>query len=155
MFEFLYSWIWACICLWISCRKTQTFLTLLLETSWRRFCSSCWCWVVSLPYLIVLRDIEDRGRDLEHILQQYTNLVKPAFEEFCLPVSRGHRVCYTYCSESPTSFLQTKKFADVIIPRGADNIGIILHTIAVYSASLMVAWLCLGPIKIATKFWCY
>merc|ERR1712061_504587 len=48
----------------------------------------------------VLRDIEDRGRDLEHILQQYTNLVKPAFEEFCLP---------------------TKKFADVIIPRGADN----------------------------------
>merc|ERR1712066_170610 len=48
----------------------------------------------------VLRDIEDRGRDLEHILQRYTNLVKPAFEEFCLP---------------------TKKFADVIIPRGADN----------------------------------
>ena len=37
------------------------------------------------------------------------------------------------------SFFQTKKFADVIIPRGADNIGIILHTIAVYSASLMVA----------------
>jgi uridine kinase len=33
-------------------------------------------------------------------LQQYTNLVKPAFEEFCMP---------------------TKKFADVIIPRGADN----------------------------------
>ena len=38
-------------------------------------------------HLLVLRDIEDRGRDLEHILQQYTNLVKPAFEEFCLPVS--------------------------------------------------------------------
>ncbi|XP_059093633.1 uridine-cytidine kinase 2-like isoform X2 [Tigriopus californicus] len=48
----------------------------------------------------VLRDIEDRGRDLEHIILQYTTLVKPAFEEFCLP---------------------TKKFADVIIPRGADN----------------------------------
>lgn len=30
------------------------------------------------------------------------NFVKPAFEEFCLP---------------------TKKFADVIIPRGADNTG--------------------------------
>ncbi|XP_029636961.1 uridine-cytidine kinase 2 [Octopus sinensis] len=41
-----------------------------------------------------------RGRDLEHILNQYTSLVKPAFEEFCLP---------------------TKKYADVIIPRGADN----------------------------------
>ena len=31
---------------------------------------------------------------------QYTTLVKPAFEEFCLP---------------------TKKYADVIVPRGAEN----------------------------------
>ncbi|KAK3609472.1 hypothetical protein CHS0354_020406 [Potamilus streckersoni] len=48
----------------------------------------------------VLRDTQDRGRDLEQILNQYTNFVKPAFEEFCLP---------------------TKKYADVIIPRGSDN----------------------------------
>jgi len=48
----------------------------------------------------VLRDIEERGRDLEHVLHQYTTLVKPAFEEFCIP---------------------TKKYADVIIPRGAEN----------------------------------
>merc|ERR1712224_497451 len=48
----------------------------------------------------VLRDIEERGRELEHVLSQYTTLVKPAFEEFCLP---------------------TKKYADVIIPRGAEN----------------------------------
>nr|CAG4643912.1 EOG090X050I [Lepidurus arcticus] len=48
----------------------------------------------------VLRDTRERGRDLEHVLNQYTALVKPAFEEFCLP---------------------TKKFADVIIPRGAEN----------------------------------
>ena len=48
----------------------------------------------------MLRDIEERGRDLEHVLTQYTTLVKPAFEEFCIP---------------------TKKFADVIVPRGADN----------------------------------
>jgi len=48
----------------------------------------------------VLRDIEERGRDLEHVLHQYTTLVKPAFEEFCLP---------------------TKKYADVIVPRGAEN----------------------------------
>jgi len=33
-------------------------------------------------------------------LHQYLTLVKPAFEDFCLP---------------------TKKYADVIIPRGADN----------------------------------
>jgi len=48
----------------------------------------------------VIRDIRDRGRDLEHVLHQYTTLVKPAFEEFCIP---------------------TKKYADVIIPRGAEN----------------------------------
>ncbi|CAL1536582.1 unnamed protein product [Lymnaea stagnalis] len=49
----------------------------------------------------VLRDIEERGRELDQILNQYMTLVKPAFEEFCLP---------------------TKKYADVIIPRGADNV---------------------------------
>ncbi|XP_022193144.1 uridine-cytidine kinase isoform X1 [Nilaparvata lugens] len=48
----------------------------------------------------VIRDINERGRDLEQVLKQYMNFVKPNFEEFCLP---------------------TKKFADVIIPRGADN----------------------------------
>jgi len=48
----------------------------------------------------VMRDIEERGRDLETVLHQYTTLVKPAFEEFCIP---------------------TKKYADVIIPRGAEN----------------------------------
>uniref|UniRef100_A0A672T4V8 uridine/cytidine kinase n=1 Tax=Sinocyclocheilus grahami TaxID=75366 RepID=A0A672T4V8_SINGR len=48
----------------------------------------------------VLRDISERGRELEQVLNQYITFVKPAFEEFCLP---------------------TKKYADVIIPRGADN----------------------------------
>ncbi|KAG7329676.1 hypothetical protein KOW79_005898 [Hemibagrus wyckioides] len=49
----------------------------------------------------VLRDISERGRELEQVLTQYITFVKPAFEEFCLP---------------------TKKYADVIIPRGADNL---------------------------------
>ncbi|XP_054837907.1 uridine-cytidine kinase 2 [Eublepharis macularius] len=49
----------------------------------------------------VLRDISERGRNLEQILTQYISFVKPAFEEFCLP---------------------TKKYADVIIPRGVDNL---------------------------------
>uniref|UniRef100_A0A336MKH4 uridine/cytidine kinase n=1 Tax=Culicoides sonorensis TaxID=179676 RepID=A0A336MKH4_CULSO len=48
----------------------------------------------------VPRDINEFGRDLETVLTQYMTFVKPAFEEFCSP---------------------TKKFADVIIPRGADN----------------------------------
>ncbi|KAI1290111.1 Uridine-cytidine kinase 2-B [Halotydeus destructor] len=48
----------------------------------------------------VMRDVQERGRDLDFVLSQYTNFVKPAFEDFCMP---------------------TKKYADVIIPRGADN----------------------------------
>ena len=47
------------------------------------------CCKLSLTFVqfLVLRDIEERGRDLENVLFQYTNLVKPAFEEFCMPVS--------------------------------------------------------------------
>jgi len=48
----------------------------------------------------ILRDTKQRGRDVEGILQQYQKFVKPAFDEYILP---------------------TKKYADVIIPRGADN----------------------------------
>lgn len=35
-----------------------------------------------------------RGRDLEQILTQYTTFVKPAFEEFCLPVLLGSCTCF-------------------------------------------------------------
>jgi len=38
-------------------------------------------------FLTVLRDTQERGRDLEQVLATYANFVKPAFEEFCLPVS--------------------------------------------------------------------
>ena len=48
----------------------------------------------------VLRDMKEYNRPLEHILNYYQKYVKPGFEEFCLP---------------------TKKYADVIIPRGAEN----------------------------------
>ena len=48
----------------------------------------------------ILRDMSERGRTLESILKQYATFVKPCFEEFTLP---------------------TKKHADVIIPRGVEN----------------------------------
>ena len=48
----------------------------------------------------VLRDMNEFARPLDNILQYYQKYVKPTFEEFCLP---------------------TKKYADVIIPRGAEN----------------------------------
>jgi len=48
----------------------------------------------------VRRDISERGRSLESVLNQYERFVKPAFDQFILP---------------------TKKHADVIIPRGSSN----------------------------------
>ncbi|KAJ1506441.1 hypothetical protein HMI55_001182 [Coelomomyces lativittatus] len=47
------------------------------------------------------RDVYERGRDVQGILQQYARFVKPAFENFIHP---------------------TMKFADVIIPRGKENL---------------------------------
>lgn len=38
-------------------------------------------------FFLVPRDINERGRDLDQVLNQYMNFVKPAFEEFCSPVS--------------------------------------------------------------------
>eukprot|EP01127_Copromyxa_protea_P005600 TRINITY_DN15499_c0_g1_i1.p1 TRINITY_DN15499_c0_g1~~TRINITY_DN15499_c0_g1_i1.p1 ORF type:complete len:480 (+),score=118.79 TRINITY_DN15499_c0_g1_i1:217-1440(+) len=46
------------------------------------------------------RDIVERGRDINGVLDQYEKFVKPAFDDYISP---------------------TKQHADVIIPRGADN----------------------------------
>jgi len=48
----------------------------------------------------VRRDMSERGRTLDSILNQYERFVKPAFDQYILP---------------------TKKYADVIIPRGSSN----------------------------------
>lgn len=49
----------------------------------------------------IQRDASARGRSLQSILDQYTRFVKPAFEEFILP---------------------TKRYADIVVPRGAENL---------------------------------
>ncbi|KAL6646222.1 hypothetical protein ACP70R_017830 [Stipagrostis hirtigluma subsp. patula] len=48
----------------------------------------------------IRRDTVERGRDVASVLDQYGRFVKPAFDDFVLP---------------------SKKYADVIIPRGGDN----------------------------------
>ena len=48
----------------------------------------------------IRRDISERGRNVEDVLAQYENYTKPMFEQFIFP---------------------TKKFADIIIPRGGLN----------------------------------
>ena len=48
----------------------------------------------------IYRDIISRGREMKSVLERYRKFVKPAFETYIKP---------------------TRKFADVIIPRGAEN----------------------------------
>ena len=48
----------------------------------------------------ILRDMKERARSIESILAQYTKTVKPMHEEFVEP---------------------SKRYADVIIPRGGEN----------------------------------
>lgn len=48
----------------------------------------------------IVRDIQERGRTLDSVINQYLNTVKPAHEQFIEP---------------------TKKFADLIIPEGGYN----------------------------------
>ncbi len=36
---------------------------------------------------VVKRDIAERGRDIKGVLEQYEKFVKPAFDDYILPVS--------------------------------------------------------------------
>ena len=49
----------------------------------------------------LLRDVKDRGRDLDSVVNQYMNTVKPMHEEFVEP---------------------SKRYADIIIPEGGYNL---------------------------------
>eukprot|EP01119_Soliformovum_irregulare_P012321 TRINITY_DN318_c1_g2_i2.p1 TRINITY_DN318_c1_g2~~TRINITY_DN318_c1_g2_i2.p1 ORF type:complete len:349 (-),score=111.65 TRINITY_DN318_c1_g2_i2:434-1480(-) len=49
----------------------------------------------------IKRDVAERGRDLEGIISQYFKFVKPSFDDYIMP---------------------TMKFADIILPRGLENI---------------------------------
>ncbi|WP_338729125.1 uridine kinase [Haladaptatus sp. DJG-WS-42] len=51
----------------------------------------------------IRRDVIDRGRDLDGVIQQYLNTVKPMHEQFVEP---------------------TKKHADLIIPEGANRVAV-------------------------------
>ena len=47
------------------------------------------------------RDMEERGRSLDSVIDQYTSVVKPMYHQFIEP---------------------TKRYADIIIPEGASNV---------------------------------
>ncbi len=62
----------------------------------------------------IVRDVRDRGRSLESVVNQYLSTVKPMHEQFVEP---------------------SKRFADVIIPEGGRNtvaIGMVMERIRAY-----------------------
>ncbi len=59
----------------------------------------------------ILRDVRERGRSMESVIEQYTSTVKPMHEEFVEP---------------------SKRYADVIIPEGGFNsvaVQMLIHNI--------------------------
>ncbi|PNB74611.1 uridine kinase, partial [Pseudomonas sp. FW305-BF6] len=48
----------------------------------------------------IQRDIKERGRTVDSVVDQYVNVVRPMHNQFCEP---------------------SKKFADIIIPEGGQN----------------------------------
>lgn len=63
---------------------------------------------------VIQRDIAERGRDIEHVIERYYDTVKPSHLQFIEP---------------------TKRYADIIIPRGGENevaIGMLVSTIERY-----------------------
>ncbi|WP_336038075.1 uridine kinase [Halobacterium yunchengense] len=70
------------------------------------------------------RDVVDRGRDLEGVMDQYLSTVKPMHEQFIEP---------------------TKKDADIIIPEGANAVAVnLLEEKVQAESSEMAAWAARG-----------
>lgn len=64
----------------------------------------------------IIRDVKERGRSLESVIEQYINTVKPMHEQFVEPY---------------------KKYADIIVPRGGKNdvaIDMLIHRIKAISS---------------------
>lgn len=64
----------------------------------------------------IKRDMADRGREIDGILQQYEQFVKPSFETFIGP---------------------SKRHADIVVPRGAENL-VAIELIAQHINSVLI-----------------
>jgi uridine kinase len=75
----------------------------------------------------IRRDVVDRGRELEGVIEQYLSTVKPMHEQFIEP---------------------TKKHADVIIPEGANSVAVDLLKQKVHAEARGEA---VGPVEAPTN----
>lgn len=69
---------------------------------------------------IVLRDVKERGRDIEGIVKQWFTFVKPSYTRFVAP-QRGisGKFSFNICLQMFTRGLTS---SDIIIPRGIENL---------------------------------
>jgi len=66
------------------------------------------------------RDISERGRDLDGVLKQYANFVKPAYDHHIEP---------------------SRSYADVIVPRGLFKAVIYSFFVCLFYVVLSIHWL--------------
>jgi uridine kinase len=72
---------------------------------------------MKLIHASVLRDVAERGRDIEGCIKQWFDFVKPNFEKYVEP---------------------QRKVADIIVPRGIENRVAISKLLAAHLASLLI-----------------
>jgi len=63
------------------------------------------------------RDITERGREIEGVIQQYTRFVKPSYDHYIAP---------------------TMIYADLIVPRGKISSVIVLYILWILNDSLLM-----------------
>ncbi|TLS27630.1 hypothetical protein PpBr36_04624 [Pyricularia pennisetigena] len=75
-----------------------------------------------LDMRVIIRDVRDRGRDVEGIIKQWLAFVKPNFVKASYPIIFYRR---SPCQLTNCTFIQfvdpQRKVADIIVPRGVEN----------------------------------
>lgn len=68
--------------------------------------------------VLVLRDVRERGRDIEGIIKQWFNYVKPSYTKYVEPQRRisGKTQLIQLCGSD-----HSNQSLDIIIPRGIEN----------------------------------
>lgn len=68
----------------------------------------------------VLRDVEERGRDIEGCIKQWFAFVKPNFENFVDPERKVAGTMILICPQQDLSDTD-RQLPDIIVPRGVEN----------------------------------
>lgn len=83
-------------------------------------------------FFAVLRDVEERGRDIEGCIKQWFAFVKPNFERYVEPQRK-------VTGASPiTAYVSVCLLIDIIVPRGVQN----RVALSMYSTIYIYKYIC-------------